>query len=347
MCQQVIFQFLAKFTIFQTEWANILALFNRKPCGGACKTFAKKQRNFFKRTLIMAPMNKLATSYLCIALGASCWGLIGLPNRFLIAMGFTPVMLVAIRPAIAAALFFVILLITDRSALRIRLKDLWCFLGTGVLSLTLFNFCYTTAQTYMSLSAAVVLLYTSPFFVVLLSAVLFKERITPIKVAALILVMMGAVFASGLIGSNASFSLIGLLLGIMAGFGYALYSIFGRFAIQRGYGSHTISFYTFLFSAIASFALSATTPLPAIDITPSVVFWALFLGVICCLVPYILYTKGLEKVENGRASVIASLEVVVASCVSIVAFHEDISLLGIAGVVLVIAGIVLMNTAKQ
>lgn len=291
----------------------------------------------------MTCMNTTRLSYLCIALAATCWGLIGLANRNLIAVGFTPLMLVAIRPTVAVAIFFVALLLTDRAALRIHLKDLWCFVGTGVLSLTMFNFCYTTAQTYMSLSAAVVLLYTAPFFVVLISAPLFKERITPLKVVALFLVLAGAVCSSGLIESGASFSLIGVLLGIMSGFGYALYSIFGRFALQKGYSSNTVSFYTFLFSAAASLALNATAPLPAVEATPAAVGWCLFLGIICCLVPYALYTRGLANVENGRASVIASLEVVVASLVSVAVFHEPVSATSVLGVALVIAGIVVMN----
>ena len=136
---------------------------------------------------------------------------------------------------------------------------------------------------------------------------------------------------------------MGVLLGIMSGLGYALYSIFGRFALQRGYSSNTVSFYTFLFSAAASLALNATAPLPAVQATPAVMGWCLFLGIICCLVPYALYTKGLANVENGRASVIASLEVVVASLVSVAVFHEPVSATSVLGVALVITGIVVMN----
>lgn len=295
----------------------------------------------------MASMNKTASSYAYIALAASCWGLIGLANRNLLAQGLTPIMLVAIRPTVAALFFFLFLMATNRSALHVRLKDLWCFVGTGVLSLTFFNFCYTTAQTYMSLSAAVVLLYTAPVFVVLISAPLFKERITPAKVVALILVLGGAACSSGIIESDASISFAGVAFGIMAGLGYALYSVFGRFALQKGYSSNTVSFYTFLFSAITSIALNNPAEVAQVSWTPTVVGWSLFLGIICCLAPYVLYTKGLAKVENGRASVIASLEVVVASLVSVAVFNEAATPAGILGVVLVIAGIAVMNVSPK
>ncbi len=291
-------------------------------------------------------MNKASLSYACIALAALCWGLIGLANRNLIALGLNPLMLVAVRPTVAALAFAPFLLIADRSVLRIRLKDLWCFIGTGIVSLTLFNFCYTTAQTSMSLSAAVVLLYTAPFFVVLLSKALFKEALTPRKVIALLLVLSGAFCSSGILESEAQFSLIGVAFGVMSGFGYALYSIFSRFALQRGYRPATISFYTFLFSSLAGIALNSPAPFAALTPTPALIGWCLFLGIVCCLAPYALYTKGLANVENGPASMVASLEVVVATLVSIVVFNEPATPTSLLGVILVLAGIAIMNTKR-
>ena len=288
-------------------------------------------------------MNKTALSYLLIALGAACWGLIGIPNRILLACGLTPSMLVVIRPGIAAIILGAILAVSDRGAFRIRLRDLWCFLGTGIVSLTLFNYCYTTAQTYMSLSAAVVLLYTSPIFVVLFSAPLFKERITPPKIIALICVVAGAVLSSGLLSGGASLSLAGVAFGVASGFGYALYSIFSRFALQRGYSSNTITWYTFAFSTLGSLALNNPADFAHLTLAPSIVGWSLALGVVCCLIPYALYTKGLENVENGPASVVASLEMVVGTLVGFLVFHEALDAASIGGVLLVLAGIFVMN----
>ena len=91
------------------------------------------------------------------------------------------------------------MLVFRRQAFKIKLKDLWVFLGAGLLSLTMFGLAYMNAMQEMSLSMAVVLLYTSPIFVILLSAPLFKERITPVKVVALVLVIIGAVFTTGVV----------------------------------------------------------------------------------------------------------------------------------------------------
>lgn len=67
------------------------------------------------------------------------------------------------------------------------------FFGSGVCSLVFFNWCYFSAISTSSMSVAAVLLYTSPVFVTLLSALFFRERITSHKVAALALTFWQAV----------------------------------------------------------------------------------------------------------------------------------------------------------
>lgn len=106
-----------------------------------------------------------------------------------------------------------------------------------------------------SLSVMAVLLYTSPAFIVLLSVLLFRETLTRQKLLALVLTFAGCCLVSGL-GSGSAVSMKGLLLGLGSGFFYALYSIFSHYAIERGYGSWTITFYTFLFCLLASAPLA-------------------------------------------------------------------------------------------
>ena len=66
-------------------------------------------------------------------------------------------------------------------------------------------------------------------------------------------------------------------------------------------------------------------------------------GIITCFVPYLLYTYSLTGLENGKASVIASIEPVVASMVGIMVFHEKMDIFSAAGVVLVLLAVVLLN----
>lgn len=287
-------------------------------------------------------LGRLASSLLVVAAGTT-WGLTGLCNRFITPYGFSQSQIMFVRGLTPLVLIGLYMLIFNRAAFRIKLKDIWCFLGSGLLSFTMFGLAYMSAMQEMSLSMAVVLLYTSPIFVVLLSAPLFKERITSAKVGALVLVVVGALCTTGAITGSFSLTPIGLAFGLISGLGYGLYSIFSRFAFQRGYLSLTVTFYTFLFSSVALAFLSDPLQIPSLITEPAAGVWLLVLGIVTCLVPYLCYTKGLEGIENGTASILATVEMVVATLISALFFHEPFGLTNFVGIVLVFAGIVVMN----
>ena len=186
---------------------------------------------------------------LFILLAGACWGSIGIFVRRLGAAGLGSMEIVALRSIFTVIFMFLFLTVYDRSLFRIRFRDLWCFAGTGIFSMVFFNYCYFRLITISSLSVAAVMLYTAPVFVMLMSAVLFRERITPVKLIALAATVVGCAFVTGIAG-GVHMTPFAILLGLGAGFGYALYSIFGRYAVQRGYHGFTINFYTFLITSI-------------------------------------------------------------------------------------------------
>lgn len=180
--------------------------------------------------------------YTASVITAGClWGLMGLFTRTLATYGVDSTGAIVLRCGIAALLFAVTLFVRDPKQFRIRLKDIWCFIGTGICSLLFFTYCYFQAITIMDLSTAAVLLYTAPSIVMILSLILFHERITVQKLIALVLAFAGCCLVS-LVGGEHKLSTVGILYGLGAGFGYALYSIFARYALDRGYSSNTINF---------------------------------------------------------------------------------------------------------
>lgn len=153
--------------------------------------------------------------------------------------------------------------------------------------------------------------------------------------------MVGCVFVSGMAGGQ-SIGLLGAVFGICSGLGYALYSIFSRYALQKGYDSMTISFYTFLFCGVACLPFSAPVTLVK-SLTSNAVIFALGLGIVCCVLPYLFYTKGLRYVENTKASVIVAVEPVVASLIGIMIYNEPITPVKLLGVASVLAAVVICS----
>ena len=249
-----------------------------------------------------------------------------------------------LRALVTAAAMLLLLLIFDRPALKVRLRDLWCFAGTGIVSMTFFNFCYFKTIMLTSLSVAAVLLYTAPVFVVLMSAPLFGEKLSRRKLLAALVAFMGCAFVSGVVGGAGRLSLTGILFGLGSGIGYALYSIFGRYALERGYGSAIISFYTFVFALIPTFLLADTgTAISALTGSPGQFAFLAALILMVTLAPYLLYTKGLQGLENGTASILASIEPVVATLVGLAVYSEKLGVWNILGIALVLLSILLIN----
>ena len=282
-------------------------------------------------------------AYLNIVAAAALWGCIGIFLKLLTAAGFSSLEGAAIRSTVAALLFGLFLFFTDRKALKIDPRHWYYFFGTGVCSLMFFNWCYFNAISRSSMSVAAVLLYTSPVFVTFLSALCFKEKITPVKLAALAFTFLGCVLVTGLFPlGQESISLSTILFGLGSGFGYALYSIFGKYALAK-YSSATVTFYTFLFSAAASLPLSGLHRDLSRLATWQGGLGALGIGVLCCILPYLLYTRGLEHAEAGKAAIMATIEPFVAALLGICLFHEAVTPYKLLGMAAIFGSILLLN----
>lgn len=286
---------------------------------------------------------KKAPAAAAILAAAALWGVIGLWNRNLMAAGLSPLSIVVVRNLGGMALLALFFLVRDRSVFRVAPGHLKYFFGTGVVSVVLFTVCYFSCQKLCSLAAASILLYTAPSFVVLLSAVLWREPVTKKKLLALLLTLVGCALVCGVFSGDLSVTLPGVLLGLGSGFFYALYSIFGRYALAH-YPPLTVTVWTFLFAGPASLALLRPAELAAaFSGGPGVWATALCLAVFSTAAPYVLYTWGLARTDPGRASILASLEPVAAALTGVLAFGEPMGVPAALGILCVLAGVYVLR----
>ncbi len=288
--------------------------------------------------------NKLPA--ISILLAGGLWGLTGLFVRNLNASGFNNMHLLFIRSVVTALVLGIYLLFTDRQKLKIKLRDLWCFFGTGILSFLAFGFFYFYTISHASMSVAAILLYTSPFFVMLMASIFFREKITPIKIGALILALLGCFLICGT-DKNVTLTPVVLFTGVMSGFCYALYSIFGRVALKK-YDSLTVTAYTFIFAAVGALFATDIPDMAAASIEyPGAFLLSLVFAIVSAVLPYILYTYGLSHTDTAKASIMATFEAVMASIVGIIAFDEKLTIWGIFGIAFVFLAVALINPIKK
>lgn len=280
-------------------------------------------------------------SYILIASGASLWGTIGIFIKALYGNGLSSMEIVTLRAVSASLILIIYSLLKDRSLLKIHYKDLGYFAGTGILSMVFFNWCYFTTIEETSISAAVVLLYTAPLFVIIISKSVFNEPITLQKIAAMIITIAGCSLISGLLpGFNLHISAKGLLTGIGSGFGYALYSIFAK-AAGKKYAPITITTYTFIFAASFLLAGSFLFSGREIDFSKSLILYTAALGILPTAMAYILYTSGLKYVDTGKAAIIANIEPLVAIFIGTAFFGDRMTLYQAAGGMLILLSVLI------
>lgn len=287
-------------------------------------------------------------SYILVLIAGVSWGLIGVFTKAIDRLGFTEMQMLFVKGVLAAAMLFIIIFAKDKKQLRLKdWKHLRYFVGTGIVSFTFFSWAYMKAVNLTSLGVAAVLLYTAPTFVMLFSILLFGERMTKTKGIVLLMTFVGCILVTGLLEGGAAFTWQGIAIGLASGIGYALYSIFGTYAIRAGYSSLTISFYTFLMAAVTMAFLvepvAVVTQITELGQWPLAVSFALLTTV----VPYLSYTKGLSGLPASKASVTATIEPVVAAVLGIVVFHESVSMWKLTGIVLVLSSVAVMSRQKQ
>ena len=279
-----------------------------------------------------------------IILAACFWGSMGIFVRRLGTYGFGSIQIVAIRVTLAAVIFCIIMLVTQKSESRISMKDIPLFLGLGFGSILFFTVCYFSAIKIMPLSTAAILLYTSPIWIMLMSALFFHEKMNKTKIAALALAFTGCVLVSGISGDG--ITVTGLLLGLGSGIGYGLYSILGTIALRR-YSPYVVTAYTFLIAAIGS--LIICHPIDMIskyteaDSVAGLTILCILTAVVTAVIPFLAYTIGLRSVEAGKAGILATIEPMVATVIGIICFSEALTFLSAIGILLILAAVVILN----
>lgn len=277
--------------------------------------------------------------YAQVAVAAVLWGTLGLAARRIFAAGLTPFEGATWRATGAFALLLLYCLVADRGALRISRRDLPLLAAYGAVSVAGFMTVYFTAIGLTTVATAAVLLYTAPAWVVVLARAFFGEPMTPMKAAAVALAFVGCVLVIGAVGSGAvRLTPVGLLAGLGAGLTYALYSILGKTALRR-LSPMTTVVYTLGFGAL--FLIGAgggPPPLPRASLGP-----LLYVIIFPTALAYLLYIGGLRWVEAGRASVVATMEPVVAALGGAFLLHEPFGVVQWIGAALVLVGVVLVQ----
>lgn len=279
------------------------------------------------------------------------WGSGGVFVRRFDALGMDNFTMLFTRIIVSVTLLGAGLFLYDRSLLKIRLRDLWVFLGGGILGMFGINLTYNEAIKHGTLALASVLLSMSPLFVVTFSILFFHEKMTMQKGVCMAAALLGCVLVSGVLEniSGSPLSFVAVACGVGSAFFYALYSIFSKAAMKKGYHALTITFYCLAASLIL---LIPGTDWACIGDTiekgrPWMPWFMLLHSLVTSTLPYVFYTTSLSFIDAGTASILAASEPAAAMLFGFIFFAEQPTLLSISGLILTTAAIIILSRAQS
>lgn len=273
--------------------------------------------------------------YLFVAAAAALWGLMGPVTRIALGEGMGPVEVAFWRALLAGGLFAVHAAVIGK--MKLERRDLPAVVAFGVLGVAGLMASFSRSVQAGGAALAAILLYTAPAWVALLSALFLGERLTRRTLLALAVAtagVAGIALASGSGGMR--FTPAALGWGLLSGFAYALYYLFGKRYFAR-YATATLFLYALPVGALAM--------LPLADFrhkTPTA--WAAlgFISIVPTYLAYVFYSAGLRRVQATRAATVATVEPVVAAVAAYLMWNERLPPLAYAWAGVVLAAVLLI-----
>lgn len=284
---------------------------------------------------------KKSYAALLVILAGVLWGSSGLFVHILAPLGYSSAHMTAIRSGTAAIGMLFYSLLFKRELFRVRKIDL-CIFALSAIGLFGTGACYFFSMQASSVATAVVLMYTAPVYVMIFSAIFFGEKLSGARITALVLMLAGAALVSGVAG-EVSFSLSGILMGILAGISYGAYNILTKLSLRRGASVLSSNIYVFCMTALIS--LFFASPASLIEVTKKAPAYTPLLlaalGVITFLLPYLCYTYAMKRLDATTTASLGIAEPLSASLFGIFLLGEEYDAYIILGVVLILAAILL------
>lgn len=253
--------------------------------------------------------------------------------------------------AVSSALAFVFLLLLNlksgawREMKKYRVKDFAIIAGLGFLGLFLYSALYYYGIGELSSQEACILNYLWPMMLMIFSTVILKERLTAIKIVAMLCSFLGIVILSTGGGSDAAGNvMLGMISCIAAAVAYGLFSVLNK---KADYNQNIAMMLMWLVTAVAATLLGVFTE----DWQPILgVQWLgmLWLGVVVSAVAYLLWALALKGGENtAKIANLAYLTPFLSLLVSAVLLGEQIRPRAIIALIFIIGGILLQSLYEQ
>jgi drug/metabolite transporter (DMT)-like permease len=301
--------------------------------------------------------DKTRLGYVMVATAATLFAVNGSVSKVVLGSGLSSLELAQIRNTFAALLFLAFLLAVAPSRLRVGRRELLFLVAFGLVGIALVQWLYFVAIENLPVGVALLIEFTAPLFVALFARFVYREHVRRRIWVAVGLCITGLALVVEL-WSGVAFS----TLGVTAAFGGALaltaYLLMAE-RERRHRDAASLSFYGFLFAALLWAIVQPLWKFPwgVLDnrvslqgnlAEHSAPVWLLvsFIIVVGTFITFSLLTGALRHISATRASIVATLEPVVATVIAWAWLGESFGPTQLIGGAVVIAGILVAESAR-
>jgi drug/metabolite transporter (DMT)-like permease len=290
-----------------------------------------------------------------VIVSAACFATLGPLQTWAFAKGAESLSLLAVRFAIAAVVMAAVQAMKDPSALKVTRSDLVRFLGLSLTGYGAGSLCYSFALREVGVSVTTVLLYTYPAMVSVIGWFFLKEHFPVRRIAAVAMTFIGCALVAGVFSSGVELNAKGVLLGLGAGLGYAVFNVLSYRTLDRK-PRLVIMAYTFGISAVGmALVAGATGGIGAVSQWQPQA-WIALVAIIAVptFAAVMLYLGGMRGMGAPQAAVVSTLELPFAVMLAValssseplrlavgLTATERLSPMQLVGAAVVLAGVIL------
>lgn len=285
-------------------------------------------------------MDKKILPLVSIIFTVIIWGLSFLSIKIVVAI-IAPMTLALIRFFIATILLFGIVLFKKEN-IKIAIKDIPIMVICGFVGITIYFYFENNGIKNLKASSASLIIATIPIFTIILDSIIYKSRITFLKVISILISFMGVyllVIKASDSGINNPKGYVMMFLAVLS---WVIYSIIIKPLFDK-YSRLVIVFYHTLFGTILfiPFSIFEKTNWNLIDI--NIILNLLYLGVFCSALAYLTYIYALEKLGISVSSLYLNIIPVVAVIASILILKESLSFIQMIGGIFIIISVYILE----
>jgi len=255
-----------------------------------------------------------------------------------------PVTLAGARAVMAFMVLIVYIVLMKRDALRITSRDVPFLAVFGVVGLAGVHITYFQAISHTNVATAILLQYLAPILVLVFTVVFLRERLTVALPVGVALSITGCALVVGVAGEGGlSVSRAGLAWGLAAAVFFAGYSLMGRYAAPR-YSPWTLLAYGLGFASVfwLLYLRGIDGVMPAFGSAEAAAA-VVFIAVVSTILPFGAFLKALHFIDPTRATIVATLEPVIAGLTAFALLGEVFDASQLLGGALVLVAIMIVQ----